>query len=129
MANAYADGAKVPHVDRENSTNVQTLGNRRNQPVHQPDLKRAELGVKRHRTPQVFGVRRLEAIGRDRIEDVVDKPAHRGAILAKEVVDLGQYEGGHHNQASALKRSLKRRPCGSTAWPTSQRPQEATRVG
>jgi hypothetical protein len=31
-----------------------------------------------------FRVRRLESIGRGRIEDVVDKPAHRGAIVAKE---------------------------------------------
>ena len=89
---AQSNGREVTHVARRQPANTERFGERHNRAIDEAKTKIPEASVHIHRARQLTdGWRR---VGERASGEILHEPLHRLALVAKEVVDLGEHQPG-----------------------------------
>lgn len=98
-ARTDADGAEIAAIRRQNTVYAPSLSNGDDRPIDQSDVQCPESGVELEGSDKVRWEGQLVLVPCPGIEDLGDESSHGRPILSKEVVDLGQNEPGHDDEA------------------------------
>ena len=90
VAVTQSNGREVTHITRGQTTNAERLGERHDRTIDETKAEIPEASVHIHRTGELTdGWRR---VGERATGDILHEHAHRPALVAKEVIDLGEDE-------------------------------------
>src|SRR5438128_2402846 len=98
-ARADADRAEVASVSGQYPVDLTTLSNGGHGSIDQTQIEVLEFGVEFKSASDVGREGRLIVVTRRRVENLGDQLAHRRPVLPKEIVDLGENEPGHDDEA------------------------------
>ena len=96
---AYADDREVATIGGQDSVDPPSLGKRGDRAIDQSESEILELGIELERPDKIRGEGQLVLVASGRVEDFGDQLAHRGPLVAEEVVNFRKHQRRHDDEA------------------------------